>query len=116
MTSDRKLPAHPVVDQTRFTRDDVAAGRCSGLQVNTLSPREHQVLLASRGQRPLSLAEIVQVHGAAVADVERQRLERVRAAARQQKVEPDRAVRYVQADGRTWRITVEAVDDGGDDG
>lgn len=113
--SDRSpFPILPVVDQTRWTREDVEAGRCSGLQVNTLTVREHQALLMSRGQWPLSLAEIAQIHGPDAADAEavRQACQsappRGAPTGRQEKAE-----RSVVVDGRRWKITIEA-DDGGE--
>lgn len=110
----RPPPIPPVVDQPRWTRDDVEVGRCSGLQVNTLTVREHQALLMSRGQRPLSLAEIAQIHGRDAAEAEAARLAPQSVApggaptGRQEKAE-----RSVVVDGRRWKITIEA-DDGGE--
>lgn len=106
-------PIPPVVDQPRWTRDDAKAGRCSGLQVNTLTVSEHQALLMSRGQRPLSLAEIAQIHGPNAAEAEAARVAR-------QSVAPggaptgrhEKAERSVVVDGRRWKVTV-AVDGGG---
>ncbi|MCA1971730.1 MAG: hypothetical protein LDL44_02745 [Caenispirillum sp.] len=106
-------PIPPVVDQPRWTRDDVEARRCSGLQVNTLTVGEHQVLLMSRGQRPLSLAEIAQIQGPDAAEAEAARQARQSAPSRgAPRQRQERAVRSVVVDGRPWKVTV-AVDGGG---
>ncbi|GAA0603348.1 hypothetical protein [Caenispirillum bisanense] len=107
-------PIPPVVDQPRWTRDDVEAGRCSGLQINTLTVREHQALLVSRGQGPLSLAEIAQIHGSDAVEVEAARQARQSAApGAAPRGRQNKAVRSVVVDGRRWKVTIEA-DDGGE--
>ncbi|SOE01912.1 hypothetical protein [Caenispirillum bisanense] len=110
--SDRSpIPILPVVDQPRWTRDGVQAGRCSGLQVNTLTVGEHQALLVSRGQRPLSLAEIAQIHGLDAAEAEAARQARQSAAPRgAPRGRQEKALRSVVVDGRRWKVTIEADD------
>ncbi len=106
-------PIPPVVDQPRWTRDDVEARCCSGLQVNTLTVREHQALLVSRGQRPLSLDEIAQIRGPAAAEVEAARQARQSVAPRGAPMgRQEKAVRSVVVDGRRWKVTIEGEDGG----
>ncbi|GAA0599261.1 hypothetical protein [Caenispirillum bisanense] len=106
--TERPPPMPPVVDQPRWTRDDAEAGRCSGLQVNTLTVREHQVLLMSRGQRSLSLDEIARIHGPDAAEAEAARQARQSVAPRgAPRGRQEKAVRSVVVDGRRWKITVE---------
>ena len=112
--TERPPPMPPVVDQPRWTRDDAEAERCSGLQVNTLTVREHQALLVSRGQWPLSLDEIAQIHGPEAAEAEAVRQARQSVAPRGASTgRQERAVRTVVVDGRRWKVTIEA-DDGGE--
>ncbi len=107
-------PIRPVVDQPRWTRDDAEAGRCSGLQINTLTVREHQALLVSRGQRSLSLEEIAQIHGPDAAEAAAARQSRQSAAPRAAPIgRQEKAVRTVVVDGRRWKVTIEP-DDGGE--
>ncbi|SOD91598.1 hypothetical protein [Caenispirillum bisanense] len=109
----RQPPIPPVVDQPRWTRDNAEAARCSGLQVNTLAVREHQALLVSRGQRPLSLDEIAQIHGPAAAEAEAARQARQSVAPRGAPTgRQEKAVRTVVVDGRRWKVTIEAEDGG----
>jgi hypothetical protein len=105
-------PAAPVIDHQSYTRADAEAGRCSGIQVNTMSLADHQALLRSRGAAPLSMAEIKRLYGPEAAEGERQRLLRVAAA---RPVQPaEKAVRYITDSGVTYRVTVEILDDGGE--
>lgn len=93
-------PIPPAVDQPRWTRDDVEAGRCSGLQAHTLTVREHQALLVSRGQRPLSLDEIAQIDGPDAAEAEAARQARQSVAPRGAPRErQEKAARSVVVDG-----------------
>lgn len=106
-----KLPV-PVVEHQARTRADAEVGRCSGIQVNTMSLADHQALLQSRGVAPLSIDEIERLYGPEAAAGERQRLLRVAAA---RPVQPaEKAVRYITDSGVTYRITVEVLDDGGE--
>ena len=105
----RPPPMPPVVDQPRWTRDDAEAGRCSGLQINTLTVREHQALLVSRGQRPLSLDEIAEIHGTEAARMEGARQRRQMAPVAPPAPIPtgDKATRVVLVDGERWTVTIE---------